>query len=106
LRLPSRAQKLQVDPAWIVVAPPNYGPLQKSVRTMRDLIRDVATIAGTLPQPVRPSFDRESRPIFERLSRLQWVNAGFAAAFGWGAPSEGHRTGDSRGAMQSRQHRR
>jgi hypothetical protein len=81
-------QKLQVDPAWIVVAPPNYGPLQKSVRTMWDLIRDVAISAGTLPKPVRPSFDRDIRPIFERLSRLQWVNAGFAAGFGWGAPSD------------------
>src|SRR5580700_9216805 len=81
-------QKLQVDPAWIVVAPPNYGPLQKSVRTMWDLIHDVAITAGTLPKPVRPSFDRDIRPIFERLSRLQWVNAGFAAGFGWGASSD------------------
>lgn len=81
-------QKLQVDPAWIVVAPPNYGPLQKSVRTMWDLIRDSAIAAGTLPKPVRPSFDRDIRSIFERLSRLQWVNAGFAAGFGWGAPSD------------------
>jgi transposase-like zinc ribbon protein len=40
--------------------------------------------AGTLPKPVRPSFERDIRPIFERLSRLQWVNAGFAAGFGWG----------------------
>ena len=81
-------QKLQVDPAWIVVAPPNYGPLQKSVRTMWDLIRDVAMTAGTLPKPERSSFDRDIRPIFERLSRLQWVNAGFAAGFGWGASSD------------------
>ena len=81
-------QKLQVDPAWIVVAPPNYAPLQKSVRTMWDLIRDVAITAGTLPKPVRPSFDRDIRPILERLSRLQWVNAGFAAGFGWGASSD------------------
>jgi hypothetical protein len=82
------SQKLLVDPAWIVVAPPNYGPLQKSVRTMWDLIRDLAITAGTLPKPPRPSFDRDIRPIFERLSRLQWVNAGYAGGFGWGAPSD------------------
>jgi L-lysine epsilon oxidase C-terminal domain/L-Lysine epsilon oxidase N-terminal len=82
------SQKLQVAPAWIVVAPPNYGPLQKSVRTMWDLIRDVAITAGTLPKPPRPSFDRDIRPIFERLTRLQWVNAGYAGGFGWGAPSD------------------
>jgi hypothetical protein len=82
------SQKLRVDPAWIVVAPPNYGPLQKSVRTMWDLIRDVAITAGTLPKPPRPSYDRDIRPLFERLSRLQWVNAGYAGGFGWGAPSD------------------
>ncbi len=78
---------LHVDPAWIVVAPPNYGPSQKSVRTMWDLMRDTAIKADLLPAVTRPSFNTDIRPIFERLSRLQWVNAGFAAAFGWGGPN-------------------
>jgi L-Lysine epsilon oxidase N-terminal/L-lysine epsilon oxidase C-terminal domain len=82
-----QGRALRVDPAWIVVAPPNYAPLQKSVRTMWDLMRDVFITAGTMVRPARPSFDRDIRPIFERLSRLQWVNAGFAASFGWGAPN-------------------
>lgn len=80
-------RELKVDPAWVVVAPPNYAPAQKSVRTMYDLLTDVFIAAGTLPTPVRPSFERDIRPILERLTDLQWVNAGFAAAFGWGAPS-------------------
>jgi hypothetical protein len=80
-------RSLQVDPAWVVVAPPNYAPQQKSVRTMWDLIRDVAITAGMLTKPARPSFEHDIQPILERLSRLQWVNAGFAAAFGWGAPN-------------------
>lgn len=75
---------LPVDPAWVVVAPPNYGPQQKSVRTMWDLMRDLFVGQGSLIAPARPSFQSDIRPIFERLSRLQWVNAGFAAAFGWG----------------------
>jgi L-Lysine epsilon oxidase N-terminal/L-lysine epsilon oxidase C-terminal domain len=83
-----RGKELEVAPAWVVTAPPNYAPLQKSVRTMWDLMRDVAVKAGTLTRPLRPSFDRDIRPIFERLSRLQWVNAGFAAGFGWGAPND------------------
>jgi hypothetical protein len=74
---------LDVTPAWVVVAPPNYGPTRKSVRTLWDLMRDVAIKAGTLAKPARPSFTRDILPIFERLSGLQWVNAGFAAAFGW-----------------------
>lgn len=77
-------QTLPVDPAWVVVAPPNYAPQQKSVRTMWDLMRDLFVAKGSLAAPTRPSFQADIRPIFERLSRLQWVNAGFAAAFGWG----------------------
>jgi L-Lysine epsilon oxidase N-terminal/L-lysine epsilon oxidase C-terminal domain len=82
-----QGRSLDVDPAWIVVAPPNYAPLQKSVRTMWDLMRDVAIANLGLRAPERPSFNDDIRPIFERLSRLQWVNAGFAAAFGWRAPN-------------------
>jgi hypothetical protein len=81
-------QELPVDPAWFVVAPPNYAPLQKSVRTMWDLMRDVFIKAKMLTKPARPSFEKDIRPLFERMSRLQWVNAGFAGAFGWKSPSD------------------
>ncbi len=76
--------KLKVDPAWVICAPPDYAPMQKSVRTMWDLMRDVAVKAGMLTRPARPSFTKDILPIFERLTNLQWVNAGFASAFGWG----------------------
>ena len=74
---------LEVTPAWVVVAPPDYAPQRKSVRTMWDLMRDVAIKAGTLACPPRPSFTDDILPIFRRLAGLQWVNAGFAAGFGW-----------------------
>jgi hypothetical protein len=74
---------LEVVPAWVVVAPPNYAPQRKSVRTMWDLMRDVAIQAGMLAAPARPSFTRDILPLFERMAGLQWVNAGFAAGFGW-----------------------
>jgi hypothetical protein len=77
-------ERLEVVPAWVVVAPPNYGPRRKSVRTMWDLMRDVAIQAGMLPAPSRPSFSFDILPIFQRLHGLQWVNAGFAAGFGFG----------------------
>ncbi|KGF68954.1 hypothetical protein LL06_13525 [Hoeflea sp. BAL378] len=76
-------QRLQVVPAWVVVAPPNYGPQRKSVRTMWDLMRDIAIKARMLPAPQRPSFTGEILPIFERMAGLQWTNAGFAGGFGW-----------------------
>ncbi|HEX7191771.1 MAG TPA: LodA/GoxA family CTQ-dependent oxidase, partial [Thermoanaerobaculia bacterium] len=82
-----RGEKLRVDPAWVVVAPPDYAPMQKSVRTMWDLMRDLAIANNMLPRPVRPSFESDIRPLFERMTNLQWVNAGFAAAFGWDGPN-------------------
>ncbi|MDR3679394.1 MAG: LodA/GoxA family CTQ-dependent oxidase [Flavipsychrobacter sp.] len=76
--------QLKVDPAWVICAPPDYAPMQKSVRTMWDLMRDVAVNAGMLVRPARPSFTKDILPIFQRMTNLQWVNAGFGAAFGWG----------------------
>jgi L-Lysine epsilon oxidase N-terminal/L-lysine epsilon oxidase C-terminal domain len=81
-------KKLGVDPAWIVVAPPNYAPMRKSVRTMWDLMRDVAISARKLSAPTQPSFQHDIRPLFERLTGLQWVNEDFAAYFGWRAPND------------------
>lgn len=65
-----KGKALPVDPAWIVVAPPNYAPQQKSVRTMWDLMRDLAYQQRFLTKPKQPSFQRDIRPIFERMSRL------------------------------------
>ncbi|WP_299109841.1 LodA/GoxA family CTQ-dependent oxidase [uncultured Tenacibaculum sp.] len=76
--------KLKVDPAWVVCAPPDYAPMQKSVRTMWDLMRDVAVKSKMLVRPTRPSFTKDILPIFQRMTDLQWVNAGFAGAFGFG----------------------
>lgn len=76
--------KLKTDPAWVICAPPDYAPLQKSVRTMWDLMRDVGVKSGMISRPQRPSFTKDIYPIFERMTNLQWVNAGFAAAFGHG----------------------
>ncbi len=77
---------LKVTPAWVVVAPPNYGPQQKSVRTLYALMTDVAVQSGQLPAPRMPSFRDDILPILRALCDLQWVNAGFAAGFGYGAP--------------------
>lgn len=87
-RVTFEGKELEVDPAWVLAAPPNYAPMQKSVRTMWDLMRDMFIKAKMLPKPARPSFEKDIRPLFERMSRLQWVNAGFAGAFGWKSPSD------------------
>ena len=81
-------RKIPVGPAWVATAPPNYGPQMKSVRTMYDLMTDVAIKAGLLPAPTRASFYGDILPILTRLSRLEWVNYGFAVQFGWQGPSD------------------
>lgn len=60
--------ELKVDPTWLVVAPPNYGPMQKSVRTMWDLIRDINVQNKKLERPTRPSFQNDIKPIFDRMN--------------------------------------
>jgi hypothetical protein len=74
-----------VDPAWVVVAPPNYAPEVVGVRTMYDLLFDAYVQSGALPFPESVSFTRDVLPILERLTGMGWVNQGFAAKFGPGA---------------------
>lgn len=75
-----------VDPAWVVVAPPNYAPEVKTLRTLHDLLYDVFVQTGALPQPETVSFTDDIEPILRRFCELQWVNKGFAAHFGWKGP--------------------
>ncbi|MEV4937353.1 LodA/GoxA family CTQ-dependent oxidase [Streptomyces zaomyceticus] len=75
-------RELHVEPAWVVVGPPNYAPELKSVRTLYDLLRDAFTTAGVLPEPEQVSFTHDILPILRRLCDLQWVNQGLATLFG------------------------
>jgi hypothetical protein len=77
-------QSLPVEPAWVIVAPPNYAPDVVGWRTLHDLLVDTYVDAGMLPAPTRTSFTRDVLPALKRLSGLQWVNKGFADVFGRG----------------------
>lgn len=82
--LTMEGRSIPVDPAWVVVAPPNYAPDLKGIRTLYDLVRDVFIDTGALPPPAMVSFANDVLPIFERLAALQWVNAGYGTMFGAG----------------------
>ena len=75
---------IPVDPSWVVVAPPNYAPPVLGVRTLYDLLFDSFVRSGALAFPERTSFMRHVYPILVRMQGLEWVNQGFATAFGWG----------------------
>jgi len=81
-----QGRPIPVDPAWVVVAPPNYAPDIIGWRTMYDLLVDVYTATGWIPVPEHVSFSAHVLPVLKRLSNLQWVNKGFAAMFGAGGP--------------------
>ncbi len=79
---------IPVEPAWVVVGPPNYAPNVLAWRTAYDLLTDNYTRAGVLPVPEQVSFTQDVLPLLARLTNLQWVNRGFAAMFGSGAPMD------------------
>lgn len=83
-----RGRAIPVEHAWVVVAPPNYGSNLIGWRTMYDLLTDTYVRSGWLPMPQTTSFTADVLPFLRRLSNLQWVNKGFAALFGKGAPMD------------------
>lgn len=80
---------LAADPAWVVVAPPNYGPEIISIRTIYDVLTDIYKgqwdgVWSDTDKEV--SFTHDVLPILARFNNLQWVNYGFFVQFGWKAP--------------------
>ncbi len=67
-------QTLEVRPAHVIVAPPNYAPDIENIRTLYDVCRDVAHEIG-LKKEARPvSFKKDVYPLLARMARTQWVN--------------------------------
>jgi hypothetical protein len=81
-------REIPVVGAWVVVAPPNYAPDVISWRTITDLLLDLYVSDGWLDKPTPVRFYADVFPVLQRLSNLQWVNAGFAALFGRGRPMD------------------
>ena len=81
--------ELPVDPAWVVVAPPNYGPaLATDVGTLYDVIYQTMLDLGWVTPPAQVSFLADIFPFFDRLADLQWVNQGVLDRYGWDSPEQ------------------
>src|SRR5262245_10328696 len=79
--------ELPVDPAWVVVAPPNYGPaLATDVATLYDVIYQTMLDLGWVTPPAQVSFLADIFPFFNRLADMQWVNQGVLDRYGWDSP--------------------
>jgi hypothetical protein len=82
---------IPVEPAWVVVAPPNYAPDLISIQTMYDVLFDTYQTQWIEPFDPRkrpPSFTEHIYPMLRRFCDMQWVNYGFHVQFGWGAPND------------------
>lgn len=80
-------RQIPVEPAWVVTAPPDYGPEIVTVQTMYDVVYDA--LAGlSIPTKPKPSFMDDIFPLLRQFNDSQWVNKGFFVEFGWGAPND------------------
>jgi hypothetical protein len=82
-----RGVELPVDPAWVVVGPPNYGPaLATDFRTLHDVVYQTMLDLGWVAASAQVDFLADVYPLFDRLTDLQWVNQGILNRYGWGSP--------------------
>ncbi len=80
-----QGRELEVEPAWVIVAPPNYAPDLIGWRTAYELLTDAFMGSGMLKPPGQTSFSRDVLPILKRLASLQWVNKGLEKIHGRGS---------------------
>ena len=83
-----QGKTLEAEPAIVVVAPPNYGQGLYGVVTMYDVVLDLFIREQWVAGIEQPNFWTHIYPIFERLTRTQWVNSGFFFLFGYNSPSD------------------
>ena len=77
--------EIEADPAWVIVAPPDYAPPIENIVTVHDLLFDLGLREFNLDQTIfdrgaggfqaafRPSFTRDIVPILRRALDYRWV---------------------------------
>jgi hypothetical protein len=62
------------QPAWVVVAPPDFAPGINGIVTLYEVALQAAIDKGMLNPAPKPSFVEHIKPIIERAVGLRWVN--------------------------------
>lgn len=65
---------VEVEPAWVIVAPPDFAPTITGIVTLYDVLRQVSYDYFGQQIPNKPSFTQDIYPLLKRTSDLQWVN--------------------------------
>lgn len=63
-----------IEPAWVIVAPPAFAPEVNGVVTLYDIMLQVGIDHLSVPGVVRPSFTHDVYPLIKRANALQWVH--------------------------------
>ena len=89
VRLKNAAEAIEADPAWLIVAPPDFAPSLENVVTLYDV---VYAMAARFVDPslnagdaTRVSFTKDIYPILRRVSKLHWVSDVAAQGHGDGS---------------------
>jgi hypothetical protein len=84
---------IEVLPAWVIAAPPDFAPAITGIITLYDMLYQRAVDAGLLADPVLPSFTRDIYPLLARAINMRWVSKMAAMshmtlppAFAYGTP--------------------
>jgi hypothetical protein len=85
VQLNGSAAPIAADPAWVIVAPPDFSPAIENVVTLYDAVYDV--MAGFDPRLAvsgksKVSFTKDIYPILRRVSNMHWVSQLAAGAHG------------------------
>src|SRR5262245_37428485 len=84
------AQTVEADPAWVLVAPPDFAPTIENVITLYDVVYDqtakIADPSLAVTDTSRVSFTKDIYPLLRRVSMIHWVS-------GIAASREGHAAG-------------
>jgi hypothetical protein len=77
IRLTGSTAPIDADPAWVIVAPPDFAPAIENVVTLYDTVYNV--MAGFDPRLAvsdksKVSFTKDIYPILRRVSHMHWVS--------------------------------
>lgn len=90
IQLNGSSERIGVEPAWVIVAPPDFAPEIESVVTLYDVVYNMMSKSVDLSLAVTPdtavSFFRDIYPILRRVSRLHWVSTVANTGHGPGNP--------------------
>lgn len=65
----------EVEPAWVMVAPPDFAPTVPGIVTLYDLLYQVGYQHFGLSLPASPSFTEHIYPLVRKARDWQWVHA-------------------------------